>query len=313
MESALPNISEILSTAVNLKTKYFDDFEMDVDHLTVFTRDQENYDLLKVEAEKLGKIENEDERGAMFKLDTNIQSGECVLAFFKIAKPRIHTHGNHKSIVYFKVDNFDEVSKQFSAISDENILKTQLPNKLELIKSDSSVIVIIVPVTEPAIEDIEEVMERTNQEKDVERLQSQLSEEQMKRIQVMADFQNYQRRVDNEKSTWGAMSNMALIREMLEIYDDLHLALNDENLSLEHSKVSMKSAQDKLIIAVTATGIEVINVSVGDPFDKEKMEAVSTVDAGEDKKGKVIAVISSAYKYKDKEFVLKPAKVVVGK
>lgn len=313
MENTLPNLNEILASAVNLKTRYFDNFEMDVDHLTVFTTDQENYEFLKLEAEKLGKIENEDERGAMYKLNQIIQSGECVLAFFKIAKPRIHTHGNHKAIVYFKVDKFEDISKKFSSISDENIVKAQLPNKLELIETDSSVIVTIVPVTEPAIEDIEEVMERTNEEKDIERLQSQLSEEQMKRIQVMADFQNYQRRVDKEKSTWGAMSNMALIREMLEIYDDLHLALNDENLSLEHAKVSMKSAQDKLIIAVTAIGIDVINVRVGDTFDKEKMEAVSTVDAGEDKKGKIIAVISSAYKYKDREFVLKPAKVVVGK
>lgn len=313
MNNTFPNINEILSVAVDLKEKYFATHEMDVDHLTIFTYSPEEYEALKLGAQNLGQIENEDERGAMYKLNHTIEAGECVLAFIKVAKPNVHTHGDHRAIVYFKVNNFDEVSKDFSSISDENIIKAQLPNKLELIESNSSVILMIVPVTEPAIEDIEAVMDRTDEEKDVERLQSQLSEEQMKRIQVMADFQNYQRRIENEKSTWGAISNMALIREMLEIYDDLHLALNDENLSLEHAKVSMKSAQDKLIIAVTSTGIDVINVNIGDTFDKEKMEAVSTVAAGEDKKGKVIAVISSAYKYKDKEFVLKPAKVVVGK
>jgi len=313
MENNLPDLKAILDTAVALKSKHFSEFEMNVDHLTVFTYSSEQYTEFKNKADLLGVLENEDERGTMYKLNEVIESEDCPLAFFKIAKPNIHTHTNHNTLIYFRVDDFDAASRKFTSISDSAVVKSQLPNKLELLNINAKVIIAIIPITEPAIEDIEAVMQRTDQEKDVERLQSQLSEEQMKRIQVMADFQNYQRRVENDKSTWGAVSNMALIREMLEVYDDLHLALNDENLSLEHAKVSMKSAQDKLVIAVTATGVEVIDVKVGDNFDKEKMEAVSAVPAGEEQKGKVIAVISSAFKYKDKEFVLKPAKVVVGK
>ena len=307
------NLQQILDKAVELKEKYFSKFEVDVDHATVFTYDNQQYLEYKIAAEKLGAVENEDERGTMYKLEKEIVNGECVLAFFKVAKPNVHSHYNHKYIVYLKVEDFGEFSKEFNSISDTNVVKEVLTNKLELLENNSEVILSIVPVTEPAVEDIEAAMERTDQEKDTTRLQSQLQEEQMKRIQVMADFQNYQRRVEQEKATWGAVSNMGLIREMLEVYDDLHLALNDENITLDHAKVSIKSAQDKLVLAVTATGVEVIDVKVGDAFDKEKMEAVSTVPAGEEQKGKVIAVISSAYKYKDREFILKPAKVVVGK
>ena len=306
-------LQTVLDKAISIKNKYFADFEVDVDHATIFTYNNQQYLEYKIAAEKLGEIESEDERGSMFKLNTELSNGECVLAFFKIAKPNVHSHYNHKYIVYLKVENFDEFSRKFKGISDENVIKEVLPNKLELLETDSEVILSIVPLTEPAIEDIEATMQRTDEEKDTERLQSQLQEEQMKRIQVMADFQNYQRRIEQEKATWGAVSNMGLIREMLEVYDDIHLALNDENLTLEHAKVSMKSAQDKLVLAVTAAGVEVIDVRVGDIFDKEKMEAVSTIVAGDEQKGKVIAVISSAYKYKDREFILKPAKVVVGK
>lgn len=313
MDSKLSNINDVFTSAVELKNKYYSDFEMDVDHLTFFTYDDDEYLKLRKDAEMMGKLENEDERGAMYKLNNVIEKDEMVLAFFKIAKPNVHSHYNHKYIVYLKVENFDDFSRHFSSISDEDVVKEKLPNKLEILNKNSNTILSVVPVTEPAIEDIEQMLSRTDEEKNLERLQSQLSEEQMKRVQVMADFQNYQRRVEQEKATWGAVSNMGLIREMLEVYDDLHLALNDENLSLDHAKVSMKSAQDKLIIAVTSTGVEVIDVKVGDEFDKEKMEAVSTIAAGDEQRNKVIAVISSAYKYKDREFILKPAKVVVGK
>jgi molecular chaperone GrpE len=143
-------------------------------------------------------------------------------------------------------------------------------------------------------------------------IEARLEEEKQKRLQLMSDFQNYQKRVEGEKALFGAMANMGLVREMLEIFDDLNLALADSDLNLEHAKASMKSAQDKIVSTIESAGVERIEVKVGDEFNKDHMEAITTVPS-EDKKGKVIAVISSAFKYKDKEGVLKPAKVVVGK
>lgn len=145
-------------------------------------------------------------------------------------------------------------------------------------------------------------------------LQAQLDEEKAKRLSLMAEFQNYQKRIEQEKSTWGALSNMSLIKDILEIHDDLQLAISDENLDLDHAKTSIKSAQDKLIDTILRAGIEKVDVKIGDEFDKERMEAVSTVPAqDESQKNKVIAIISSAFKYVGKDFILKAAKVVVGK
>lgn len=140
-----------------------------------------------------------------------------------------------------------------------------------------------------------------------------LEEEKLKRIELLSDFQNYQKRVELEKSTWGAISNIGIVKEILEIHDDIGLALSDENLSTENAKSSLKSAQEKLIAAVERVGIEKIPVALGDDFDKETMEAVSTLDSGSEQKNKVIAVISSAYKYKNKDGILSAAKVIVGK
>ncbi|MDQ7021039.1 MAG: nucleotide exchange factor GrpE [Candidatus Dojkabacteria bacterium] len=105
---------------------------------------------------------------------------------------------------------------------------------------------------------------------------------------------------------------MSLITELLEVHDDLGLALQDENLDLDNAKGSIKTAQEKLVGSAKNAGIERVEVKIGDDFDREKMEAISTVPNPE-MKDKVIAVISSAFKYADKDGILKAAKVIVGK
>lgn len=133
------------------------------------------------------------------------------------------------------------------------------------------------------------------------------------RIQLMADFQNFRKRTEEEKALFGAISNMGLINDILEVFDDINLALNDEQIDIEQAKNSMQSAQEKIVTAVEKVGVVRIAVNVGDEFNREVMEAISTIDAGEEMKGKVIAVINSAMKYRDRDGIIKHAKVVVGK
>lgn len=147
---------------------------------------------------------------------------------------------------------------------------------------------------------------------ELEELQKELSDIQTKRLQLMADFENYKKRVESEKATFGAIANMALIQDLLEISDDINLALSDEGSDMERLKEVLTIAKEKLIGAAAKSGVEKVEVSVGDDFDNQKMEAISAVP-DEKNKGKVIAVISSAYKYSGSENILKPAKVIVGR
>jgi len=48
-------------------------------------------------------------------------------------------------------------------------------------------------------------------------------------------------------------------------------------------------------------------------FDPHFMEAVTTIDSGENGKGKVVDLISNGYRYMATKQILKNAKVVVGK
>ncbi|RMD76868.1 nucleotide exchange factor GrpE [Candidatus Dojkabacteria bacterium] len=151
------------------------------------------------------------------------------------------------------------------------------------------------------------------EETEIEKLRKQYESERNARIELMADFQNFRKRVEEERALFGAMSNMALIGDIIEVYDDINMALNDLNLDLEQAKNSLMSAQDKLMAAIKKSGVVRVQISVGDDFNRETMEAISTVDSGEEMRGKVVAVISSAIKYENKEGVIKHAKVIVGK
>lgn len=146
----------------------------------------------------------------------------------------------------------------------------------------------------------------------VTKLSNEIEEQKGKYLALMAEFQNYKKRVETEKAMFGALANMGLIEENLEVFDDINMALNDENLEFEGSKAALKSAQDKIVSAIERAGVERVNVNVGDEFNKDTMEAISTIPS-EDQKGKVIAIINSAFKFKDREGIIKAAKVIVGK
>jgi molecular chaperone GrpE len=178
----------------------------------------------------------------------------------------------------------------------------------------------------PSVSEVEDVAESdiemaskeliTNQgtsNENSENFKQMYENERNARIQLMADFQNFRKRTEEEKALFGAISNMGLINDILEVFDDINLALNDEQIDIEQAKNSMQSAQEKIVTAVEKVGVVRIAVNVGDEFNREVMEAISTIDAGEEMKGKVIAVINSAMKYRDRDGIIKHAKVVVGK
>jgi molecular chaperone GrpE len=161
-------------------------------------------------------------------------------------------------------------------------------------------------------ESLIEIAEETDVQND--NLASEIKAEKERRLMLMADFENYKKRMETERATFAAIGNISLIQGVLEVFDDLQLAMSDENLNIDSAKQAIQGAQNKIQTATKIAGVEQVEVKTGDDFDKEKMEAVSTIPVQEEiQKGKVIAVISSAYKYVGREGIVKPAKVVVGK
>ena len=126
-------------------------------------------------------------------------------------------------------------------------------------------------------------------------------EMQLKR--ALADYQNLERRTEEEKKLLYDLYSALMIEKFLPVLDNLEAAqkhLNDQGLSMVLSQ--FKDILEK-------EGVEEIE-AIGTSFDPKLHEAIEAVEqVGSE--GKVVNVIAKGYKINNK--VIRVAKVAVGK
>ena len=123
-----------------------------------------------------------------------------------------------------------------------------------------------------------------------------------------ADFQNYKRRVEQEREELARISNAALIINMLPLLDDLERALQNVDTRLAGMTWldGIRLIQRKFQALFEMNGVTEIEAD-GQSFDPNVHEAVMF---GEGEDGKVISVVQKGYRLGGR--VLRPALVVVG-
>lgn len=124
-------------------------------------------------------------------------------------------------------------------------------------------------------------------------------EDQLKR--AVADYQNLERRIEEQKSNWIMSANKDLILKLLPGLDNLLLA--DKHTQDAGVKIAIKHFMDIL----ESDGVKKIETENED-FDPNLMEAVSTKEGEE---GKVVEEIKVGYTLNGE--VLRAAQVIVGK
>ena len=149
----------------------------------------------------------------------------------------------------------------------------------------------------------------------VESLKSLLDEERQKAQSFMAswqrsaaDFQNYKRRVEEERSETARFASASLTINLLPLIDDLDRALMnvDTHLAGLTWVDGIRLIHRKFQAVLEMTGVQE-NEADGETFDPSLHEAVSQ---GPGEENKVIAVVQKGYKLGDR--VIRPAMVVVG-
>lgn len=123
-------------------------------------------------------------------------------------------------------------------------------------------------------------------------------ENQLKR--ALADYQNLERRVEEERRLLGQLSSAILIEKFLPVLDNLESAqahLNDQGLELV-----IKQFKDVL----TSEGVEEIQAE-GQTFDPNLHEATAVVEGEND--NIIVKITRKGYKINDK--VIRTAQVVV--
>ncbi len=151
-------------------------------------------------------------------------------------------------------------------------------------------------------------------ESELEELKQSLQSEQSARVQLMADFDNFRKRMDAEKSRFGALANMQLISHLLDVVDDVQLAKGDSELQAVRAQEVLQIITDKLVSSLNSVGVDKVNLQPGDKYDPATMEAVTTIPAESvEQDGTVAQVISSPFKFSQDGNIIKSAKVVVYK
>lgn len=123
-------------------------------------------------------------------------------------------------------------------------------------------------------------------------------ENQLKR--ALADYQNLEKRIEQEKSGWIKFSNKDLLLKLLPGLDSLLLA--QKHTQDEGVKIAIKHFLEIL----EQEGVKKIETE-GRDFDPNLMEAVATKQGEE---GKVLEETRTGYILADR--VLRPAQVIVG-
>lgn len=135
----------------------------------------------------------------------------------------------------------------------------------------------------------------------VEEIEARAVEFENSYKRALADYQNLQKRVQEEKSEWIRSGNRELLLRLLPVLDTLTLA--EKHLQDKGLTVSINQFLDTL----KSEGVTTIK-TVGEEFNPHLMECVTT-EKGEE--GKVLEELRAGYMLYDK--ILRPAQVKVGK
>lgn len=129
---------------------------------------------------------------------------------------------------------------------------------------------------------------------------------------VQADFQNYKRRVEQERGEQAKFAQGKLMLKLLPVLDDLDRALDSVNAELAglHWVQGIGHIARKLHSVLESEGLTRIE-ALGQDFDPRFHEAVVHEEADEADGGKVLSVFQPGYMLRER--VIRPAMVKVGK
>lgn len=149
---------------------------------------------------------------------------------------------------------------------------------------------------------------KSDEQKDADKKDSDDADDQNdKYIRLMADFQNYKRRVEKEKSEIYDYANQKILAELLTVLDNFERALAQECADEAYEKgMSMIFKQFREVLE--KSGLEEIE-ALGKDFDPNFHHAVMTDNNDDYESGQVTGVLQKGYKLHGK--VVRPAMVKV--
>lgn len=129
-----------------------------------------------------------------------------------------------------------------------------------------------------------------------------------KYLRLMADFQNFKRRSEKQRSEIHAFANEKIVAKLLEVMDNFERALSHDAGDAPGFKEGMELIFVQLKDVLTASGVSEIETKDA-VFDPNFHNAVMMEDTDETESGKISAVLQKGYILNGK--VVRPSMVKV--
>ena len=155
----------------------------------------------------------------------------------------------------------------------------------------------------------EEMVGEVNLAEQLTAAREEIEKEKKEYLFLMADFDNFRKRVVREKADLIKNAGEKVLKGILPIVDDFERALAATS-DAESMRQGMELIYNKLVKFLADNGVKAMD-STGANFNADLHEAIASIPApSDDLKGKVIDTTQKGYMINDK--VLRHAKVAVG-
>lgn len=144
----------------------------------------------------------------------------------------------------------------------------------------------------------------------VEELREELETLNDQHLRLAAEFNNYRRRNERERSALATRLQADLVASLLDVLDDLQrVADSGADVRADSVLEGVRLVEKKFASVLEAAGLEPIEAE-GEPFDPEVMEALMSVPTQDpDKDHRVADVFQRGYRFRDA--MVRPARVRV--
>jgi molecular chaperone GrpE len=141
-----------------------------------------------------------------------------------------------------------------------------------------------------------------------DQLQAEVADLQDRLLRRQAEFENFRRRTDRDRSDFLQYAGSELIRDIIPILDDFERALKIESADAEYAK-GVELIYQRLVDTLKKMGLEPVESQPGQPFDPNLHQAVVRVETDEVPDNTILDELQRGYNFKGK--LLRPAMVRV--
>jgi molecular chaperone GrpE len=128
-------------------------------------------------------------------------------------------------------------------------------------------------------------------------------------LRLQAEFDNFRKRTEKDRSEFAQYAGMELIRELLPVLDNFELALKTECASKDYAK-GVEMIYQRMAENLKKAGLEPIE-ALGKPFDPHFHQAVEKFSTGEAPEDTVLSEFQRGYLFKGKLLRASMVKVAV--